>query len=251
VNGNYGFASFQSGALSFLGSLPASAISSSALSNLILGSDCQLLNIGQSFYSISSSIGQGSLVEVARPASWTLQAGSNNGQYVIASNSLYKYSSSGYSSLIALKTYQSYRLINSDNRLIVIGSNSSLSTTYTVTQTVYVLTEAAGTVTIIGMIELSGSSISSFIPVHASQQLTKLHYEYNSLVNGSKVIVFKNVDYSVNLVSSIELKSMDHYLETTQYMTAFTSQNYFLDEYYMVVRNDSSLTSTATGTFIE
>jgi len=69
--------------------------------------------------------------------------------------------------------------------------------------------------------------------------MSKIHYEYISTSN-SKVIVIKSINFDVNVVSDIIFNSQIHYLETTYSISSFTKSNYFLGDYYLIIRNDSS-----------
>ena len=48
-----------------------------------------------------------------------------------------------------------------------------------------------------------------------------------------------DIDYDSSIVTEITMNNANNYLQTTRYMTEFGANNFFLGDYYLVVRNDS------------
>ena len=77
-----------------------------------------------------------------------------------------------------------------------------------------------------------------------------MHYEYfPSNFISTKSIMIYDIDFSNQTVTSISANSdFTYYLQSTQHMPALRSNNYFLGDDYIVVRNESALpTGNYTG----
>ncbi len=75
--------------------------------------------------------------------------------------------------------------------------------------------------------------------------MTKIHYQYES--NSSRVIDFKDVDYTNLAVKDVTFRSQTQYLTTTSQVNSFTQSNYHLGDSYLVIRNDSGLLPNNTN----
>jgi hypothetical protein len=79
--------------------------------------------------------------------------------------------------------------------------------------------------------------------------MTKIHYQYYTGLN--LTIVINEVDFNGQDVSVITFQSRTQFLTTTSQMNAFTNANYFLGDYYLIIRNDSSIQTPNSGTYVE
>lgn len=80
--------------------------------------------------------------------------------------------------------------------------------------------------------------------------MSKIHYQYIVNVSGTiPSVFFLDIDWTVPTTYTVVLGNPQAYQEVTKALTTFTKQNFFLGDYYMVIRNDSS--STGNGTKVE
>jgi hypothetical protein len=214
--------------------------------NFVLGEQCTLLLSGAAVYSIGST----NVILVKNFTS--IQAYSTSLSYIISSNSLYVYSNSGYTDLQAnLASYTNYKLKNYNNQLIAYGYNAtSTSATYSIVQTIYIAVYSQSKYSLIQSLQINSTgSPFNYITLQISPLMTKLQYQYYS--SSTLTIVFKQIDYTNSAVKDITFQSQTQFLTTTNKMQAFTQSNYFLGDSYLLVRNDTSLSTPNSGVYVE
>jgi len=221
-------------------------------SDIKLGTGCNLGRFNNNIFNLSSNG-----ITILTTPSWIIQAQSDSLVYIVANQSLYKYSSVSlsYSPIFSLDIYQQYSLLNKDNQIVIIGSNSSInvnSSTYEVIQKIYILKDNEGVINNLATYNfVSSANLNSTVPVFVSPLMSKLQFEYTASTNNSKVIVFKNIDWSNNLISDMAFQNIVKYIETTRNIQTFTRANHHLGDYYLVVRNESGLTAEPTALAVE
>ena len=80
--------------------------------------------------------------------------------------------------------------------------------------------------------------------------MARVHYEYED-TSGQKVRVFKSVTFESDTVTDMTFQKPTVFEETVAHLTDFAETNYFLGDYYMVVRNESGLAVNPALTAVE
>ena len=167
---------------------------------------------------------------------------------MIASNVLYAYftASNSYSSILTLTAHTNYYIKTRFNHIVTWGATPTHNVTngtYTVVETVYFIANDAGASI------LYQNTFSAFfnsldnVPVYVSPELTKAHYEYRgSVTNTSISIMIYDIDFtaSTSPVTQLTMSNSAGYLSTTQNIASFSMTNYFIGDYFMVIRNGVS-----------
>ena len=129
------------------------------------------------------------------------------------------------------------------NHIVAWGAtptHNATNGTYTVVETVYFIANDAGASI------LYQNTFSAFfnsldnVPVYVSPELTKAHYEYRgSVTNTSISIMIYDIDFTSSTapVTQLIVSNSAGYLSTTQNIASFTMTNYFIGDYFMVIRN--------------
>lgn len=118
-----------------------------------------------------------------------------------------------------LPNYQKFDIKNSQNQLILIGSNSSTADnlTFNVTQTVLALVVIANpqnlTATVISSDNITGVAKSPSIPVNLSPQLTKICFFFKPPNATAPQIVIKSVDYMKQTVSNFTFVNPNEFMD--------------------------------------
>jgi hypothetical protein len=145
-----------------------SSLSTVQMANVLLDQSCESLRYGNNIWSISIT---GSLTTLTGFGS-SIMASSSDLQYVVASNTLYRRSSTtGYTALTVLATQTNYWVKSWLNRVVVWGSTSSAGTngTYDITQTVYAILDNNGAANVFLTRSISSfSNLGTSVPVHIS-----------------------------------------------------------------------------------
>lgn len=203
---------------------------------VVVGESCNLVMSGSTVYSLDST-GLKSLRSFSN-----IKAYSSSLMFIIDGNLLYGYTSSSFV-FTYLPIFSSYNINNNlANNLIISGYNVTGKANFSIQQTIFFVIFSNNNFNIFNQTEVgSTNSPANSIPVMVSPQMTKIHYQFYS--GSNLTVVFSQVDFNNQNVSPITFKSETQFLTTTGQMTAFTNSNYFLGDDYLIIRNDSSLTT--------
>lgn len=167
---------------------PLSGLTSVQMSTVKLGENCDLLSYLTEVYSIGSN-----LVKISSTLS--VQASSSNLYYIVANNSLYRYSAASlsYTILLSLGTMTKYGMQSYENQVVVWGAVNQISgVQYNVNQTIYhivVENNIASSFSQTNIISYENDGM--IVPVKLSPTLSKVHIEYiSSPGNATKTIRF-------------------------------------------------------------
>lgn len=84
-----------------------------------------------------------------------------------------------------------------------------------------------------------------------SPQLTKVHFEYLSNPSNLTVSVFFfDINYDDAVSTKLSLGTSPSYPNTVRFMPSFEPNNYFLGDYYLVIRNESAINATANASSV-
>ena len=183
-----------------------------------------------------------------------VQAQSSDLYYVVSGNSLYSYSTGVFSSLKSFAGFEKYGISSYSNQIIVWGANSTGSANnFIVTQFVQILKVNSGSVSLISTLSFNAfSSLTDYVVMRTSPLLTKLYFEYlENPLNTSSTISIYDIDFENSIITSIIMKNPSNYLTTTSFMSSFASDNFFLGDYYLVVRNNSGSSHANASAAVE
>lgn len=167
-----------------LSNIPTAVLSTA----FTVGENCELLLSGSSIYSISSSG-----LNFIRLFSG-IKAYSSSLKFIVDGSSLFGYTGSNFVST-PLATYTQYSIINNyQNYLVVSGSRSTGTTTFSVQQTIFFAIFSNNNFNIFNSINITATSNpTNTVPVMVSPQMTKIHYQYYS---GTTLnVIFKELDF--------------------------------------------------------
>lgn len=156
-----------------------------------------------------------------------------------------------------LASHSSYWVKSYSNQVVIWGATATPSgPKYTVSQNIYAILDnvniqdtSAANIFYQDSFE-AYENVGTYVPVKVSPYLTKIHYEY--FVNASttaKSLFLLDIDWWTASAYQVTHGNPTAYNEVTQNMNSFTQQNYYLGDYYWIIRNDSS--STGNGTAVE
>jgi hypothetical protein len=204
----------RTGFFSFMGSQPLSAFTNATVTldqirqMMTFGEGCRLILYqdltDEQTYAFSSDFS--SLLQVTTPSSGsnqTRQAISSDLSLGIWNNALYTYdaSSSSYLKIFDFPGFSRWTLKNIDSRVIVAGGVSipvpGVPTLINSNYTIYTFQIVNNTADLINSYELLNAienATSANLDIFHSPRLTKFGYGHG-LVNGSRIIVVKHVDY--------------------------------------------------------
>ena len=224
-------------------SFPASlsSLNSTQMANILLGQNCDLLRYNNEVFSISSQ-GLSSASGFTSP----IQATSSDLQYLVSSNQLYSYltASNTYASILQLNSHTNYYLKTWFNHIITWGATptyNGTNGTYTVSQTVYIISNDNGA-SILKQIPITAyfNSLDN-VQVFVSPELTKVHFEYRPSPSNTTIsIMLYDIDFTSSTVYQLSMSNAAGYLSTTQNINSYTMTNYYLGDYFMVIRNGVS-----------
>ena len=167
-----------------------------------------------------------------------IQASSSDLQYVVSGNILFSRSGSFFTSIATLNTHTNYWIKSRFNQIVVWGASAvqnGTNSTYTVSQTVYFI---AGSSVIQQIAITAYENFQNRVPVFVSPEFTKVHFEYRaSPTNNSVTISLYDVHFSTPAVYQVTMVNPLSYLEVIQNVNAFSMTNYFLGDFYLVIRN--------------
>lgn len=240
---NYAFLKFVSSDATFITKLtlalsgfPAAlnSLTPNQMKTVTLGSNCDLMMYDNKVYSISSS--GLSLIS----GNLSIQAVSSDMTYVVASNAVYRYAANSYTRILGLISHTNYWITSFGSAFVVWGATSQPSASnYNVNQTIYVVNDVIGAADPpFSYSIVSYNNKLTYVPVHTSPSLTKLHFQFISNPSNTTSEVFiHDLNFIDNIVTLMTFQNVKSYTDTVKYMPSFSSTNIFIGDYYFVVRN--------------
>lgn len=148
------------------------------------------------------------------------QGGSSDFNFVATNMTLYQFimANNSFVPILSLPNYEKFDVKNSQNQLIIIGSNSTAvnNTTYKVNQTVLtgvVLNGPQGfTTQIISSDNITGESMQTSIPVRTSPQLTKFSFFFKPPNSTVPQIVIKSIDYNQKKATNFTFQNTNEFM---------------------------------------
>ncbi len=68
--------------------------------------------------------------------------------------------------------------------------------------------------------------------------------------NSTVSVYFYDINYDDSIASTLTLKNSLSYMNTIRFMPSFSANNYFLGDYYLVIRNESAINITANASSV-
>lgn len=160
------------------------------------------------------------------PAGTILQANTENMNYGIVSNKLYRHNEDTleYQSIYNFPQYQSYAIREMQGRIIVVAYNStadnSLGMNYKIRQAFFIFDDKHSgftrNFTVIKTLEYNGFGFEPSYNVQFSPQLSKFGFGYTPLdaaTSSDVVITAKSVDYLNNKVVDLDFVNLNAYMQ--------------------------------------
>jgi len=183
---------------------------------------CNIISFNKTPYLFNPANTSNPWVSLNVPNPTLFLGGSPDFSFVITNLTLYQFNMTNNSYIpvnIMLPNYQKFDIKNSQNQLILIGSNSSTADnlTFNVTQTVLALVVIANpqnlTATVISSDNITGVAKSPSIPVNLSPQLTKICFFFKPPNATAPQIVIKSVDYMKQTVSNFTFVNPNEFMD--------------------------------------
>jgi hypothetical protein len=112
---------------------------------------------------------------------------------------------------MTLPPWNNYNIYNHENRLIVVGYNTTSTTggvaTYTLAYTFYVMIDGNSKINMIDTFSVNVKTSYASIPIIISPNLSKIYYQYTILGTNIPISVIKTIDYVNMYLFDVDLSS--------------------------------------------